>query len=90
LRKASSRHSAGLDVRSRNWDDVRRILEDLVRDDESRGRDLCEIAERCLLREILARYPNDVRTTAALLGVTEPTCHRRLAAHHVGDPAPVG
>jgi len=44
------------------------------------GTDVCEWAEGCLLAEIEVAAPGDVRTAAALLGVTEPTLLRRKAA----------
>ena len=37
-------------------------------------------AERSLLGEIVSRFPGDVRTGSALLGVTPPTFRRRVAA----------
>ena len=40
---------------------------------------MCEWAEACLLAEIESAAPGDVRTAAALLGVTELTFRRRKA-----------
>jgi hypothetical protein len=58
---------------------VATVLESFIRA-QAAGADVCERAEACLLAEIEAAAPGDVRTAAALLGVTEPTLLRRKAA----------
>jgi hypothetical protein len=78
LQSAAGRRASGLSVRSPGWPTVTSILEDLIRARRS-DTDVCEWAEACLLAEIDAAAPRDPRTAAALLGVTEPTLHRRKA-----------
>jgi DNA-binding NtrC family response regulator len=78
LQAAAGRRASGLSVRSPGWPTVTSILEDLIRARRS-DTDVCEWAEACLLAEIDAAAPRDPRTAAALLGVTEPTLHRRKA-----------
>jgi DNA-binding NtrC family response regulator len=79
LQSAATRQAAGLAVRSPHWSAVSALLEAFI---HSRldGEDACQRAESCLLAEIEARAPDDARTAAALLGVTEPTLLRRQAA----------
>jgi hypothetical protein len=62
------------------WSEVRPILTDLVRCPDVDGRDLLLAVEQVLLNEIVTRFPRDVKTGSALLGVTAPTYRRRLAA----------
>jgi hydrogenase-4 transcriptional activator len=76
---ATTRRAAGLAVRSPSWNVVTSLLEAFIRSRPA-GQDACEWAEGCLLAEIDARSPDDARTAAALLGVTEPTLLRRRAA----------
>jgi DNA-binding NtrC family response regulator len=78
LQGAGGRRAAGLLVRSPGWSVVVAVLEDLIRARPERT-DACQWAEACLLAEIDAVAPRDARTAAALLGVTEPTLHRRKA-----------
>lgn len=78
LQTAVSRRAAGLFVRSPGWAMVTSILEDLIKA-RNNDTDVCQWAEACLLAEIDAVAPRDARTAAALLGVTEPTLHRRKA-----------
>ncbi len=78
LRSAERHHAAGLAVRSPSWPTVAGLLEDLIRAQPSGG-DVCAWAEACLLTEIDSVTPGDVRTAAALVGVTETTVLRRTA-----------
>jgi DNA-binding NtrC family response regulator len=78
LQSAAGRLAAGLAVRSPHWPAVAGVLEDLIRGRRD-GSDVCQWAEACLLAEIDSAVPGDVRTAAALLGVTEPTLLRRKA-----------
>jgi diguanylate cyclase (GGDEF)-like protein len=78
LQNATRHHAAGLAVRSPSWPAVAGLLEDLIRSLPS-GRDVCAWAEACLLTEIDSVTPGDVRTAAALVGVTETTVLRRTA-----------
>ncbi len=80
LQKASQQNEAGLATRSGTWDEVRQLLADLVRRDDVAGRELVKETEVILLAEIRGRFPRDVRTGSALLGVTPPTFRRRVAA----------
>jgi diguanylate cyclase (GGDEF)-like protein len=80
LQKASEQNEAGLATRSGTWDEVRQILAEMVRRDDLGAEPLLARAERCLLGEILSRFPGDVRTGSALLGVTPPTYRRRVTA----------
>ena len=80
LQKASEQNEAGLATRSGTWDEVRQLLSVMVRRDDLGDEPLLARAERCLLGEIVSRFPSDVRTGSALLGVTPPTFRRRVAA----------
>ena len=80
LQKTAGRDAAGLLPRPITWDEVRRLLAALVRSPQEQGENLLERTQRVLLDEIVARVPDDTRTSAALLGVTPPTLKRRLAA----------
>ncbi|MGB6367058.1 MAG: sigma 54-interacting transcriptional regulator, partial [Thermoanaerobaculia bacterium] len=80
LRRAGSQVKAGLAPRMGTWSEVRPILTDLVRCPDVDGRDLLLAVEQVLLNEIITRFPRDVKTGSALLGVTAPTYRRRLAA----------
>jgi DNA-binding NtrC family response regulator len=80
LRRAGSQVKAGLAPRMGTWSEVRPILTDLVRCPDVDGRDLLLAVEQVLLDEIVTRFPRDVKTGSALLGVTAPTYRRRLAA----------
>jgi diguanylate cyclase (GGDEF)-like protein len=76
---ALGRRAAGQSGRSPHWSTVTSLLEVFIRERSART-DACERAEACLLAEIEVAAPGDVRTAAALLGVTEPTLLRRRAA----------
>ena len=80
LQKASEQNEAGLATRSGTWDEIRQLLATLVRRTDLEGGPLLARTERCLLGEIVGRFPGDVRTGSALLGVTPPTYRRRVAA----------
>ncbi len=80
LQKASEQNEAGLATRSGTWDEVRQLLATIVRRDDLGAEPLLARAERCLLGEVVSRFPGDVRTGSALLGVTPPTFRRRVAA----------
>ncbi len=80
LQKASEQNEAGLATRSGTWDEVRQILAALVRRDDLGDEPLLARSEQCLLSEILGRFPSDVKTGSALLGVTPPTYRRRVSA----------
>jgi diguanylate cyclase (GGDEF)-like protein len=80
LQKASEQNEAGLATRSGTWDEVRQILASMVRRDDLGNEPMLARTEQCLLREIVSRFPGDVRTGSALLGVTPPTFRRRVAA----------
>jgi DNA-binding NtrC family response regulator len=78
LQAAAARRASGQAVRSPTWPTVAAVLEDFIR--ARRGEtDVCQWAEAGLLAEIEAAVPGEPRTAAALLGVTEPTLHRRKA-----------
>jgi diguanylate cyclase (GGDEF)-like protein len=81
VRQAAERRDGGLGQRSATWPEVSSLLESVVRGRQG-DTDVCEWAESCLLEEIDARTAGDVRTAAALLGVTEPTLLRRRAIRH--------
>ena len=76
LQNATRHHASGLAVRSPTWPAIAGVLEDLIRSQPS-GREVCAWAEACLLTEIDSALPGDVRTAAALVGVTETTVLRR-------------
>jgi DNA-binding NtrC family response regulator len=78
LHSARRRRAADLAVRTSTWPAVVGSLEELIRSRPTE-QDLCAWAEACLLAEIDSRSPGDVRTAAALVGVTEPTVLRRQA-----------
>jgi diguanylate cyclase (GGDEF)-like protein len=78
LQAATRRRGAGLAVRSQTWSAVASALEDFIRARPAQT-DVVQWAESCLLLEIEAVRPDDLRTAAALLGVTEPTVLRRKA-----------
>ena len=80
LQKASEQNEAGLATRSGTWDEVRQILAVMVRRDDLGDEPLLAQGEKCLLGEIVSRFPGDVRTGSALLGVTPPTFRRRVTA----------
>jgi len=78
LQAASARRNSGQAVRSQTWPTVAAVLEDFIR--ARRGEtEVCQWAEAGLLAEIESAVPGEPRTAAALLGVTEPTLHRRKA-----------
>ena len=78
LKRASQQIQSGLAPRSGSWNEVQRILAALVRSPErERGR-LLEQSQEILLEEIVARFPDDIRNGALLLGVSPPTYRRRL------------
>jgi hydrogenase-4 transcriptional activator len=79
LQKASEQNEAGLATRSGTWDEVRQLLAQMVRRDDLGDEPLLARAEKCLLGEIVSRFPGDVKTGSALLGVTPPTFRRRVA-----------
>ncbi|HEX9188025.1 MAG TPA: sigma 54-interacting transcriptional regulator, partial [Vicinamibacteria bacterium] len=79
LQSAAARQAAGLAVRSPRWGAVSALLDAFIHSRPA-GEDVSHAAESCLLAEIEARAPDDARTAAALLGVTEPTFLRRRAA----------
>ena len=79
LRGAAARRTAGVAPRSPTWPRVASILEDFIRARPPET-DACELAEADLLAEIESAVSGDVRKSAALLGVTEPTLLRRRAA----------
>jgi len=79
LQAAAARQAAGLAVRSPHWSAVSALLDAFIHSRPG-GEDACHRAESCLLAEIEAKAPDDPRTAAALLGVTEPTLLRRQAA----------
>ena len=78
MQAATRLRAAGLAVRSPRWPAVAVTLEAFIRARRP-GVDVCEWAETCLLEEIEAKSPGDMRVAAALLGVTEPTLWRRRA-----------
>ena len=80
LQKAKEQGWAGEAVRSGQWEQMREVLKRIVALPRDNGEDLPSVAESVLLREILSRYPKDVRTGATLLGVSQPTYRRRAAA----------
>lgn len=80
LSRAGSQVRAGLAPRMGTWSEVRPILTDLARCPDADGRDLLAAVEQVLLNEIITRFPRDVKTGSALLGVTAPTFRRRVAA----------
>jgi DNA-binding NtrC family response regulator len=79
LQKAKDRIYAGLSPRVADWEDVQPILTQMVRSAADADRDLIGLAQRVLLEEIVARFPNDVKTGSALLAVSSPTFRKRLA-----------
>jgi len=79
LQKAKDRIYAGLSPRVADWEDVQPILSQMVRSVGDTEQDLIGITQVVLLEEIVARFPNDVRTGAALLAVSSPTYRKRLA-----------
>ena len=80
LQSVSGREKTGLAPRPITWAEVRDVLARLVATDEYVGQNLLELCESILLSELVTRFPGDVKTTAALLGVTVPTARRRLEA----------
>jgi len=78
LRGAAARRTAGVSHRSATWHGVTSLLEDFIRA-RPEGTDVCQWAEAGLLAEIESAVGGDTRKAAALLGVTEPTLHRRRA-----------
>jgi diguanylate cyclase (GGDEF)-like protein len=78
LQKAEDQAAAGMAPRMPGWEAVRRVLGDVVRL-PAQGDDCVERAEGILLKEIMARVPQDTGLASALLGVTTPTFRRRLA-----------
>jgi DNA-binding NtrC family response regulator len=77
LRAATARRDAGGTARSPTWTRVASLLEDVIRARPD-GVDACQWAEAGLLGEIESTV-KDARRAAHLLGVTEPTLHRRRA-----------
>jgi hypothetical protein len=76
LRGAARDRAARLAVRSAHWPVVLGSLEPFVRGCQS-DTDVCSWAESCLIAEIERAVAGDLRTAAALLGVTEVTFRRR-------------
>ena len=76
LRGAARDRAARLAVRSAHWPVVLGSLEPFIRG-RQRDTDVCGWAEACLIAEIERAVADDVRTAAALLGVTEVTFRRR-------------
>ena len=76
LQNAASRRAAGQDARSASWSAVLAVLDDFIAA-RTGNADACQWAEACLLAEVAAAVPDNARTAAALLGVTEPTLLRR-------------
>jgi len=85
LRRASQEVQSGLAPRSGTWNEVQRVLSDLVRSPEREQGRLLEQVQEILLEEIVSRFPDDVRTGSLLLGVSPPTYRRRLKG---GAPEP--
>lgn len=79
LNKAKDQLYAGLSPRVADWEDVRPTLIQLVRCGGGEEQDLIALAQRALLQEVVARYPDNVRTGAALMAVSSPTYRKRLA-----------
>jgi transcriptional regulator with GAF, ATPase, and Fis domain len=79
LNKAKDQLYAGLSPRVADWEDVRPTLVQLARCGGGEDRDLIALAQRALLQEVVARYPDNVRTGAALMAVSSPTYRKRLA-----------
>jgi hypothetical protein len=79
LCKAKDQLYAGLSPRVADWEDVRPTLTQLARCAADDDQDLIALAQRVLLEEIVARYPDNVRTGASLLAVSNPTYRKRLA-----------
>jgi DNA-binding protein Fis len=78
LNKAKDQLYAGLSPRVADWEDVRPTLIQLARCG-GEEQDLIALAQRALLQEVVARYPDNVRTGAALMAVSSPTYRKRLA-----------
>ncbi len=78
LKKSSQQIQSGLAPRSGSWNEVQRVLTDLVRSPAREQGRLLEQVQEILLEEILSRFPDDVRTGSLLLGVSPPTYRRRL------------
>jgi transcriptional regulator with GAF, ATPase, and Fis domain len=78
LQKAKDRIYAGLSPRVADWEDVQPILAQMVRSARNTSQDLIGLAQRALLEEIVARFPDNVRTGSALLAVSSPTYRKRL------------
>ena len=78
LRKASQQIQSGLAPRSGSWNEVQRVLSDLVRSPAREQGRLLEQVQEILLEEIVSRFPDDVRIGSLLLGVSPPTYRRRL------------
>ena len=78
LKKASQLIQSGLAPRSGSWNEVQRVLTELVRSPAREQGRLLEQTQEILLEEIVARFPDDVRTGSQLLGVSPPTFRRRL------------
>jgi DNA-binding NtrC family response regulator len=78
LRGATRHRGVEPAARPARWALVAGTLEPFIQ--SLRGQaSACEWAEACLLAEIESAVPGDVRTAAALLGVTELTLRRRKA-----------
>jgi hypothetical protein len=85
--KARNASQAGLAGRSGTWEEVRKLLPRLLEASSEENGDLITAAGQLLLREIVSRYPSDVRVGAGLLGVTPPTYRRRLRElQQIDDP----
>jgi DNA-binding NtrC family response regulator len=80
LRGAAARRATGAAQRSQTWTHVASLLEDVIRAKPA-GADACQWAEAGLLAEIDSAVAGDARKAALLLGVTEPTLHRRRSEH---------
>ena len=78
LRAAAARRASGVALRSATWTAVAALLEDVIHARPVKT-DLCAWAEAALLAQIETAVSGDARKAAALLGVTEPTLHRRRA-----------
>jgi DNA-binding NtrC family response regulator len=79
LRKAKDQIYAGLSPRVADWEDVKSTLTRLVASSDGTDLDLIAFTQQILLEEIVARFPDNVRTGAALLAVSGPTFRKRVS-----------
>jgi len=78
LKKVSQQIQSGLAPRSGSWNEVQRVLSDLVHSPAREQGQLLDQVQEILLDEIVTRFPDDVRIGSLLLGVSPPTYRRRL------------